>query len=212
MYHPPRFAHRPTYRAPWLAGSSRPPFGRLGDLDVFWDAVDDPMRGRLVPLIGNIGLPDRFKSIPQHHAAVLSLVGVDEIRRRMPVLESQSSRLSAGNQGVVIGKRPGPYFAPFVPRLLQEAASYRGAEAIAQQAVIPCGPFLSKEQLGEALHSWAFNDQCRLAGGMLSFSLDFYAATAHLRPGDIEVWRKFIEDVQNLEEPIAGTATQNSRR
>jgi hypothetical protein len=179
-------------------------FGRLGDLDVLWDALDDPMRSRLVSLIGNIPLPDRFDRIPPHHAAVLSLVGIDEIRERMPVLEGTFSRLSAWNQAVVIGKRPGPYFAPVIPRLLQAATSYRGAEAIAQQAVIPCGPFLSKEQVGEALNNWAFNDQCRLAGGMLGFSLEFYSATAHLRPGDIDVWKKFIEAVQNLEEPDSG--------
>jgi hypothetical protein len=70
--------------------------------------------------------------------------------------------------------------------------------------VIPCGPFLSKEQLREALTNWAFNDQCRLASGMLAFSLEFYAAMAHLRPGDIDVWKKFITDVQNLEEPDSG--------
>ena len=179
-------------------------FGRLGDLDVFWDALDEPMRSRLVSLIGNLPLPDRFDRIPQHHAAVLSLIGTDEIRHRMPVLEDKFSRFSAWNQAVVIGKRPSPYFAPVIPRLLQAATSYRGAEAIAQQAAIPCGPFLSKGQLSEALNNWAFNDQCRLAGSMLSFSLEFYAATAHLRPDDIDVWRKFIEDVQNLEEPDSG--------
>jgi hypothetical protein len=39
---------------------------------------------------------------------------------------------------------------------------------------------------------------------MITFSREFYAATAHLRPGDIDVWKKFITDVQNLEEPDSG--------
>jgi hypothetical protein len=175
--------------------------GRLGDLDVFWDAVDDPMRSRLERLIRTIPLPDRFAELHQDHAAVLSLVALDEIRGRMPVLQGMFGRLSASNRAIVVGRRPGPYFAPFIPQLLGEASSFRGAEFITQQAVIPCGPYLTLDQLSQALRHWAANEQCRIASRMLELSLEFYAATVHLRPADKAVWQSFITDVQNWEEP-----------
>ena len=39
--------------------------GRLGDLDVFWDALDDPMRSRLESLVGNLRLQDPFGELPK---------------------------------------------------------------------------------------------------------------------------------------------------
>jgi hypothetical protein len=176
---------------------------RLGDLEVFWASLDEATCSQLDNLIANIPVPASLTWPDQHDentAAVLSLVSVSEIRSRIPALKVKFELLSAHDRATVIARRPSEYFASFVPGLLRDASSFRGAEYITSSAVIPCGPYLTLEQLKEALHNWAENDQCRQAAGMVQRSLEFYGSTAHLRPSDEAEWRGFIAEVRSKEQ------------
>lgn len=176
--------------------------GRLGDLDVFWAALDDATRSQLDMVITNIPTPVPWPDqLDENTAAVLALVSVDNIRSRISALKAKFELLSSRDRATVISRRPSQYFAEWIPGLLRDASSFRGAEYMTSAAVIPCGRHLSMVQLSEILHNWAENDQCRQASGMLQLSLELYAATAHLRPGNEEIWRQFIAEVREYEGP-----------
>jgi hypothetical protein len=174
--------------------------GRLGDLDIFWESLDQATRSRITDLIAAIPEPALSPSgqLDPATAAVLSLVSVHEVRDLLPALQVRFESLSVRDRASVIALRPSSYFCPQIPQLLSEAASFRGAEHITSRAVIPCAPFLGEDQLSQALRNWAENDQCRQAGGMIQLAEEFYAAT-HLLPGSAKAWSEFIQSIQELE-------------
>jgi hypothetical protein len=171
---------------------------RLGGIDIFWESVDEPTRSRFEDLVRSMSLPVRGE-FDESYTTVLSLVAVDEIRSRIPALEDRFAQLTIWDQVVVIARRPSRYFASFVPQLLEKAPSFRSAEFITEQVVIPCGRFLTMEQLNEALAHWANNDQCWYASRMPELAVEFYVATEHLRPGDKRTWQEFIKAVRSHE-------------
>ena len=178
--------------------------GRLGDLDIFWSSLDDATRIKLDQMVARIpGLLSTplLEQIDEDSAAVISLVSVDEVRSRIPAIKVSFAQLAARDRATVIERRPSEYFAPLIPKLLEDAGSFRMAEYMVTAAVIPCARFLTLDQLKDALHSWAENDQCRRASGMIQLAIEFYAATLHLQPDGKSVWRQFISDIQQHEEP-----------
>jgi hypothetical protein len=173
--------------------------GRLGGIDVFWESVDEPTRSRFEDLVRDMPLPGQGK-FDENYATVLSLVAVDEIRSRIPTLQDRFTQLAVEDQADVIARRPSRYFASFVPKLLEKASSYQSAMFITEQAVIPCGRFLTMEQLNEALTHWANNTQCWYARKMPELAVKLHVSTAHLRPRDKQIWQQFIEAVRRHEE------------
>lgn len=174
--------------------------GRLGDLDVFWGAIDQPTRAQIRHRVEQMQLPaGPFGELPPETASVLALVSVDDIRKDFPVLESKFVQLSTWHRATVISQRPSPYFAAYLAKILEEVRGYRGAESVTAQAVLPCAPFLTVDQLRDVLSAWAENDQCRRAGGMLGYAIALYSATPHLLPAGREVWINFLSRVRELE-------------
>lgn len=171
-------------------------FGRVGDLEVLWDHVDEPMSARVDGMVAALAPLDVYGNLSPDQAAVLSLVGSSAARLRLPSLEAKFLSLHPRARASVMARRVEPYFAPFVAGLVREAGGWRSAEEIARNAVVPYGPLLSLAELQEVLTAWAENDQCRTAGDMLSLSIELFQATAHLRPLDVPVWRSFIEAVR----------------
>ncbi|MGH8895449.1 MAG: hypothetical protein ACRDZ4_00155 [Egibacteraceae bacterium] len=175
--------------------------GRLGDIDVFWELVDEPTRSRFEDLIKGMYLPEHGR-LSQDYATVLSLVAVDVARSRIPALEERFSELADWHQVAVIARRPSQYFASLVPQLLEKAWDFRSAELIAEQIAIPCGRFLTAGQLKEALTNCATNNQCWYAARMPDLSVEFYTATAHLRSEDKQIWQEFIKTVRSNKEAV----------
>lgn len=170
--------------------------GRLGDVDVFWDAVSDPLRDQIKGLIGStLRSP---QEINFEEARLVSLVAIDEVRQILPVLEETFTRLDWMRQIMVITNRPGRYFAQYLPALLSRdvASSYRLAEILTQSAVLPVAPHLTTADLQEILQAWTDNGQCLMASEMPQLAVTLYESTQHLRPGDATVWREFIGRVR----------------
>jgi len=175
----PRLAERP-------ADVQLRALGRLGDLDVFWNAVSVPLRGQIGDfiLIGIVDtdVPFRTPGLTPTQAQVLSLVGIDEVRNNVPALETAFRRLDGLEQVEVISWRPGPYFAQFLPSLVKQgvAHSYRAAQYVTRTAVLPCAPHLTDQQLTDLLITWAENEQCLFSAQMPQLAAEMYKVTQHL--------------------------------
>ncbi|MGY4277723.1 hypothetical protein ACVILE_003903 [Streptomyces sp. M18.1] len=172
--------------------------GRLGDIDVFWEAVSDPLRDQIKALISNA--LHHPQEINIEEARLISLVGVDEVRRILPVLEETFTRLDWIRQLMVITSRPGQYFAQYLPTLLSNdvATGFRLAETLTQSAVLPIAPYLTVPDLQAILQAWTDNGQCLMASAMPKLAVTLYESTRHLRPSDEPVWRDFIARVRSL--------------
>lgn len=172
---------------------------RLGDLDVFWSALDEPTRSHLATRIAGLAGLDRPFAEDEHR--VLSLVAVDAIRQEMPVLKASFDELGYVDMAKVIEQRPSAYFTKCLADLLSQTRSFRTAEWLAQTALLPCAKFLSREELAGILDAWSGNNQCREAGDMVLHAVTLYNGTGHLRADDRELWTGFIDTVQEHEPP-----------
>lgn len=171
---------------------------RLGDLDVFWEQVDDPLANRLDELVTNV-VSTGDESLSNWLVQVLALVRIDLVRQRLPHLEDAFKGLEVYNRAIVMARNPDEYFSHYVPQLLEEAPGWRLAEDVTRLAVIPYGHLLNVELLAQTLTNWAENNQCRQAYGMAQYAVDFYRATAHLGEAGREEWRRFLKSVRELE-------------
>jgi len=169
--------------------------GRLGHLDLFWETTDPVLRDQINGVVAGI---DPLASSPApHHLALLSLVAVDEVRALLPALEPVFRQLPLLPKAAVIARRPGRYFVPKLAEMLQDAMSFRTAEAVCKDAVLTCAPFLNTEDLTAVLNAWVNSVDCREASQMPEHALILYRATAHL-PGAVEAWRSFTTQAKEL--------------
>lgn len=99
--------------------------GRLGQLDIFWQSVGEPMRGLFGSLIAVIPDPAFRGQIDYDNAMVLSLASIESVVDLVPQLKARFDRLSTGHKAYVIGHRPNGHFASLAPQLLRDAASWR---------------------------------------------------------------------------------------
>ncbi|MEV7068598.1 hypothetical protein AB0N97_38365 [Streptomyces collinus] len=169
--------------------------GRLGHLSLFWETTDDVLRGQVNGVIAAFS-PSASTLTPEH-VALLSLVAVDDVRTLLPALETAFHQLDLLPKAAVIRRRPGRFFVPQLAPLLRAAKSYRSAEAVCQDAVLTCAPFLTAQDLRAVLDAWINNHECREAAQMPEHAVTLYRATAHL-PGAVEAWRTFTTRAKEL--------------
>ncbi|WP_225641033.1 hypothetical protein [Streptomyces werraensis] len=173
---------------------------RLGDLDVFWDEVEDVMRTQLNDYINLIHLQDEYQPLTVEQTGVLGLVEFTSIRRALPSLESKFQGLSPGQKASVVGHRPGPYTAGYIAEILRAASSWRTAENWAQWTILNCASYLSAEQLGDILAAWAENYECRTAAALPELAVKFFALVPAPLRND-PAWQRFLRAVREIEEP-----------
>ncbi|MFJ2195370.1 hypothetical protein [Streptomyces violaceusniger] len=172
---------------------------RLGDLDAFWDEVEEAMRAQIGDYIQQIDLPDDYDPLTADQIGILGLVELKHVRMALPALVPKFQDLSAWQKAPVIRHRPGPYMAGHVADILEAAKSWRAAESTAQQTVLPCAPYVTSEQLGDILSAWGENYECRTASGMLELAVEFFSLVpAPLRKD--KAWQIFLDSVRELEE------------
>ncbi|MGX5397145.1 hypothetical protein ACWLMY_35455 [Streptomyces anulatus] len=175
--------------------------GRLGDLDVFWNAVPAPLRGQISDLIlRGIASTDaayRTSGLDPTHTQVLSLVGIDEVRDNVPALATVFRRLDGLEQAEVISWRPGPFFAQFLPSLMKKEVSHSflAAQYVTRSAILPCAPHLTDHQLSELLTTWVENEQCLFSAQMPQLAVELHQKTQHLGSLGTQAWREFITRV-----------------
>lgn len=173
---------------------------RLGDLDAFWSGMNDATRSHLDAMVRDIG--ERQKGKPYWEAPVLdaseagalALVAIAEVRALLPSLETAMAGLSAPRRAEVISHRPCPYFAEFAASLLEEAPSFDDGWDIQHKAVLPCGAYMTEDQLRAALKAWAENSQC-WGRGTPDNAVRLYHATAHLGLARDAEFREFISQL-----------------
>lgn len=174
---------------------------RLGELEVLWEVVDEPIVARMGSLVGGMHPGPPYGELNQEDAGIISLVAIPAARARLPQLVSKFAGLPTMQRAMVMSRRVLPYFVPHVAPLLAEAGGWRMAEALTRDAVLPYGRLLSEEDLADVLRAWAENSESRQAGGMLALATELYRATAHLHGADVGVWRNFLAEVRAREGP-----------
>lgn len=160
--------------------------GRLGDHEVFWASIDDRLRNAMAAALDaatETDLPD----------GVLGLASSPLARAYLPSLPERFAASSARQKATAMGAHPSPEFAPYVAGLLRDAGSYRGAEQLCANGVLPMGRYLSQEHLEEVLDAWLGNDQCLQAGAMTDNACVLFNATRHLLPGSLPAWQHFLD-------------------
>ena len=164
---------------------------RLGELDAFWETIPSSLVDQFSASIATIQPSGWAQTLDPDAIDVLALASRDQARSVLPVLADRFEAMTDFDQASIVSTRPGAYFASFLPRLMREAHTFRAAESRCSQAVLPCAPYLTAEQLTELLQAWTDNDQCRAAGGMPLLAHALYTITAPRIPVP-EVWRDFV--------------------
>jgi hypothetical protein len=173
---------------------------RLGALDIFWETVDDSLREHFQTVIAAVQEPGYAQRLAPKWIAVLSLVSCDVARSPLPGLVVRFMAMPTHDKAAIIGRRPGPFFVPLLPQMLREAGSWRTAEAMCREAVMPCAPYITAEQLPPLLEAWAENYECRTASDMPGFAMNLYLVTSRSHPVPA-VWWKFVHRVRELAGP-----------
>ncbi|MEO3749417.1 hypothetical protein [Streptomyces sp. B6B3] len=173
---------------------------RLGDLNAFWEEVDEAMKAQLADYAERIAaIP--YQPLTVEETSLLGLVEIPHIRQALPSLEEKFRSLSPDQQASVIAhNRAGPYLSDYVAGILTAAGSWRMAESLARSAVPSCAPHLDVRQLGDILSAWAENYECRTAAAMPELAVRFYSLVPSAVRGD-EAWQVFLRRVRELEEP-----------
>jgi len=176
---------------------------RLGDLDAFWNGLNEPMRSHLDAMVRDIGERHKGKeyweapSLEAAEAGALALVALAEVRSELPSLEAAMDGWSAPRRAQVVAQRPGPYFAEFVAPLLEEASSFDLGGEIQRVAVLPCAVYMTADQLRAALAAWADNSQC-WGRGSIENVVRLFHATAHLGSARDSAFLGFISRLDAL--------------
>lgn len=160
--------------------------GRLGDQEVFWACTDDHLGNAIVAALDAATGTD----VPD---SVVGLVASPLARHHLPSLPALFAASSAQQKAAAIGTHPSPEFAPYVGGLLREAGSFRMAEELCANGVLPMGRYLSQEHLEDVLDAWLTNDQCLQASAMPNNACVLFNATRRLLPGALAVWQKFLD-------------------
>lgn len=168
--------------------------GRLGDRDYFWDMLDAPLITYLDGIVADKPSENIFFPLSPTPAAVISLLGQDVARQRLPRLQATFDSLSMLQKVSVLSRRPSPYFAKLIPGLLDQATSFRIGEQVGE-LLVPHARYLNLDDLRAALLSCANNSECWQAAGMPPTLLNLFRATSHLGESRVQLFRDFIDRV-----------------
>ncbi|WP_329000883.1 hypothetical protein OHA18_41440 [Kribbella sp. NBC_00709] len=167
---------------------------RLGDDDFFWDAVDAPVRDRLVALVEQPGLP------VEERMAVIALVGVPVAREHLPALEEIFNAMPLFEQIDVMAARPTSYFVPTLIEVVKRTPNWATGSYLANRVLVEHAEHLTSAQLEDLLQAWVGNDQCRLANGMPEAAARMAALTAGVYPENRQHWTEFLKLVRIFEQ------------
>ncbi len=81
-------------------------------------------------------------------------------------------------------------------KLLADAHTYRMAEGIMENVVLPLARSFDEDDLSHGLKSWAANDQCVFAAEMPQYAADLFELTRHLLPDSVPIWVEFLTAVR----------------
>lgn len=173
--------------------------GRLGDLPAFWAALPEPLKTLYTTRVEALGQAERSGPLPQDETRVLALVANAEVRASLPALETAFTTLDVDDRCRVIGVQPAPYFAAYLPGVLQEVGGFDHGQFVARTAVLPCASLLTLDGLRAVLHAWWDNNQC-WGRAMPGYLVELYKATAHLGEQRDVVWREFLEELREYKD------------
>lgn len=180
--------------------AQRRAMARLGDLDMFWAGLDEPMRSQLDAIVRDIGNTHaglnswETPKLGESQSAALSLVALSDLRIALPSLEPAFLGMKAQRRAAVIAHRPSAYFAAHIAQLMADAGSYDEGELIARTALLPCAPHLTLEQTQAVLRAWQDNPQC-WGRAMPGYAVNLYHATANLGPDRDPLWSAFLQEL-----------------
>jgi hypothetical protein len=173
--------------------------GRLGDLPAFWAALPEPLKTLYTTRVEAIGQAERSGALPQDEARVLALVANAEVRASLPALETAFTALDVSDRCRVIGVQPAPYFAAYLPGVLEEVGGFDHGQFVARTAVLPSASVLTLDSLRAVLRAWWDNNQC-WGRAMPGYVVDLYTATAHLGERRDVLWREFLEELREYKD------------
>ncbi|GAA2338578.1 hypothetical protein OKJ48_04730 [Streptomyces kunmingensis] len=170
---------------------------RLGNCDVFTDALDETVCQRIDAYVGQVQYPSD-SSEAQQVINVIALAGSDTVRACIPALATKFAALRPDQQARVIAANPSAYFTDIVAQILAAADGYRQGERFGASVVIPLAGLIQPEQLGDILEAWAGNVDCRAATRMPALAALFWTKSPQLHSHP--AWAEFVRQVREREE------------
>lgn len=177
--------------------AQRRALGRLGDQDYFWDMLDEPLLERLNSLVAQPIQTPPYESLNPVTAATVGLVSLDDVRRRLPMLETQFLGMSEMHKANVIAARVHSYFVPHLTELLRRAYSWRFGDQLGA-LLVAYAEVLTLDDLAEALQACVRNDQCWRASGMPRSIAELFRTSSRLGHSRVEPFRKFLSTIQDM--------------
>lgn len=110
-------------------------------------------------------------------------------------------RLSTDAQIEIIEKSPSKYLSGKAIEMFSNSNSFRNAEYFARTTLLPIAPFLSAEQVIEAITATKDNDQITYAGGIPEYIAEFFELTRHHLSETRQSWIEFIQSRLDREKP-----------
>lgn len=172
---------------------------RVSAHDAFWDSIDEPLAARLNELVTSSRPTDPLEDLSISSAGLFGVAASARARSKLPDLQGAFDSLSAKQKGRVIAGTPNQYFTGYLPQLIAEAPSWRRAEELTRDSVIPCARDLGVSELEDCLIAWANNGEARNANAMPSLAIELFTATRHLEWDDLSAWKSFYEIVDQRE-------------
>lgn len=149
-----------------------------------WGWLSEPLRLRIRQFVTSYQFADDY------HGDVVRASAIDELRA--PLIEAFEG-LPDDRKIAVMAVNPDQAFAPTALRFFGAARSFRQAESLGEQLIVPLAPIMTGEQVEAVLHAADANSQIWDASGMPRILTALLVAAPPPTGVAAEAWRRFME-------------------
>jgi hypothetical protein len=158
-------------------------FRLLGADERSWQWLGEPTRIRVRSMLSGFSHKEMVNN------NVFDAMNVAEFK---PLLIDKLNGLSVEDKEQVIAEAPRPEFADIAVDLYSGAGSFRRAESLGTNVLLPMSPFFAEGHVIKILEAAKINDQIRWASGSPDIFSRFFDDTRRHLNGTKEAWREFI--------------------
>lgn len=163
-------------------------FKLIGADSRYWTLLDDPCRIRIKTLLKTLDLKDLVEF------EVFDAMQIPEFNE---LLTEKFARLELIEKEQIIATNPRLEFADLAVDLYVSAGSYRSAESLGKNILLPMSQHFTGEHINKILESIVENQQITFAAGTPIILLQFLEKSKHLLSDTKEGWINFVNNINN---------------
>lgn len=157
-----------------------------------WDWLNQPIRLKIIQIVRDYA----YSASDVEH--IMSGLEIDQLR---PYVVAKVKSLPSNSKQIILSQFHRPEFIEEAISLFAEAGSFRGAEAIAQYAVLPLSDTFRTEHVEQILSAAENNGQIYAARGTDAFLAEVLDRTADLHANTKAAWQHFMQRMTMIYTP-----------